>query len=239
MNEYLLRLKKLAKFCKFKNVLEENLRDQFIYGLNNERLRQRILSEREVTFKRTIELASAMEAAERESRLGGGNGSSCAGEASSGSGGAVLAVRGGGEGPRARRARGSRGSGGGGAAARARSTGAAQCYRCGSRQHSADVCAFANAKCYKCDKVGHISHMCKSSKVHKVYHVDESDSDEVTPNLYRLEEASDSDGPWFCKLNVEGVILQMQVDSGSSVSAISKRTYNESFPGRPLHSTNQ
>ncbi|KOB52268.1 Uncharacterized protein OBRU01_25210, partial [Operophtera brumata] len=51
VNEYLLRLKRLAMTCKFKGQesLEENLRDQFTYGLRSEKYRQRLLTERELS----------------------------------------------------------------------------------------------------------------------------------------------------------------------------------------------
>lgn len=85
INEYLLRLKKLAATCKFKGqeALEENLRDQFIYGLRNDKYRQRLLTEREVTFQRAVSLASSLEAAEKETKLGSsGTGGSSSGDAS-------------------------------------------------------------------------------------------------------------------------------------------------------------
>lgn len=62
----------------------------------------------------------------------------------------------------------------------------------------------------------------------------DSERDTESPTLYRLGDTEESDGPWYCKLSVEGVILNMQVDSGSSVSAISKNTYDKLYKGRPL-----
>ncbi|KOB73281.1 Uncharacterized protein OBRU01_10928 [Operophtera brumata] len=84
VNEYLLRLKILAMTCKFKGQesLEENLRDQFTYGLRSEKYRQRLLTERELSFTRAVTLAASLEAAQVEAKLGGGN--SNAGEASHG-----------------------------------------------------------------------------------------------------------------------------------------------------------
>ncbi|XP_063829223.1 uncharacterized protein LOC135078624 [Ostrinia nubilalis] len=242
VNEYLLRLKKLAMTCKFKGQesLEENLREQFTYGLWNEKYRQRLLTERELSFTRAVTLATSLEAAELEAKLGGGKNQ--AGETSNSAG--VYAVRSGGGGGGAGAARGARASAGRGSGAssqRSTQAGGDRCYRCGSRQHSADKCGFKSAMCYKCDKIGHISHMCRNKKSQRVFQVANSDSegDGESPTLYRLSDGQESDSPWYCKLNVEGVMLNMQIDSGSSVSAISKDTYNRLFKGRPLIESNK
>lgn len=250
VSEYLLRLKKLAMTCKFmgQESLEENLRDQFTYGLKSEKYRQRLLTERELSFNRAVTLATSLEAAQIEAKLGGGGGgvNGHAGEASRGG---VYAVRSGsGSTGRARggQAGTQRGSSGGGSwtnapragpASGASGSGGDRCHRCGSRQHSPDKCGYKSATCYKCDKVGHISHMCRNRKgPSRVFQVDGSDSegDVGSPTLYQLGEIEESDGPWYCKLSVEGVNLDMQVDSGSSVSAISKDTYDKLYKDRPL-----
>lgn len=52
--------------------LEENLRDQFTYGLRSEKYRQRLLSQRELSFTRAVTLATTLDTAEVEAKLGGG-----------------------------------------------------------------------------------------------------------------------------------------------------------------------
>ncbi|KAL4712091.1 hypothetical protein ACJJTC_008674 [Scirpophaga incertulas] len=67
ITEYLVQLKKLSKACKFSSteILKENLRDQFVYGLYSDRIRQRIMTEKDedLTFTRATELALSLEAA--------------------------------------------------------------------------------------------------------------------------------------------------------------------------------
>lgn len=65
VNDYLQCLKHLAKTCNFGSTLEVNLRDQFVSGLYSEDMRSRLFAERELDYKRAIELALALEAADR------------------------------------------------------------------------------------------------------------------------------------------------------------------------------
>lgn len=243
LSEYLINLKKLAKSCNFKGKdhLEENLRDQFVYGINDEKIRQRLLSDRKLTYERALNLSFALEAAEKEAKLGDAwtaRGSFDT-EVASSAGGAVLAVRGGSR-ARLSRVMGARSAVGASSASVNRSF--KRCFRCGSKQHSPDVCNFIKAKCFKCDKVGHISHMCK--KLSNMYCVNNSDSesDEVvsTPTLYTLNESIlGPDNPWYYKVNIDGYYLNMLVDTGSSISAISKKMFNNIFNNKSIFPTNK
>lgn len=65
IREYLQALKHLAKTFNFGACLEVCLRDQFVSGLVDEDMRSRIFAERGIDYKRAVELALALEAAER------------------------------------------------------------------------------------------------------------------------------------------------------------------------------
>jgi len=56
-------LKKLSEFCEYGDSLEEMLRDRIVCGINNTKVQQRLLSEKDLTYKKTVEIAQAMEAA--------------------------------------------------------------------------------------------------------------------------------------------------------------------------------
>ncbi|XP_031338141.1 uncharacterized protein LOC116167045 [Photinus pyralis] len=66
---YMANLKKLAKDCKFGEKLEENLRDQLVFGLKSETTRQRLFVEKSLTFQKAQEIAVGVEAAETNSHL--------------------------------------------------------------------------------------------------------------------------------------------------------------------------
>lgn len=66
---YVAELKRLSKNCGFRD-LAENLRDQFICGLSNEDIRQKLFTEDDnITFDRAFTIAMSMEAAETNAAL--------------------------------------------------------------------------------------------------------------------------------------------------------------------------
>ncbi|CAH2041178.1 unnamed protein product, partial [Iphiclides podalirius] len=75
VNEYLQCLKHLAKTCNFGTTLEVNLRDQFVSGLLHEDMRSRLFAERDLDYKRAVELALALEAADRHAATSAVSGS--------------------------------------------------------------------------------------------------------------------------------------------------------------------
>ncbi|CAF4919014.1 unnamed protein product [Pieris macdunnoughi] len=67
-------LKHLASTCNFGKCLscltvEDNLRDQFVPSLANDAMRSRIFAEAKIQYKEAVELALALEAAERHAEL--------------------------------------------------------------------------------------------------------------------------------------------------------------------------
>ncbi|KAM3956799.1 uncharacterized protein ACR2FA_009241 [Aphomia sociella] len=167
--EYLQALKHLAATCNFGkcktcSTLEENSRDQFVSGLANDAMRSRIFAEREIVYKEAVELALALEAAEKHAEVSGNTGP----HETAGAGGETNEVvhyaRG--ADPRARRLQrasdagaGGAGAGGAGAAPAAASPRRQHCWRCG-KPHGADRCRFKNYNC-ECGQKGHLKVMCK------------------------------------------------------------------------------
>ncbi|XP_026328081.1 uncharacterized protein LOC113233521, partial [Hyposmocoma kahamanoa] len=68
--EYVTELKKLSKDCQFTaETLKENLRDQFVCGLRNENITQRLFAEDNVSFDDAFKIAVSIEAAEKDAAL--------------------------------------------------------------------------------------------------------------------------------------------------------------------------
>ncbi|XP_047027633.1 uncharacterized protein LOC124635726 [Helicoverpa zea] len=63
--EYAAELMKLSKNCDFEAHLEENLRDQIVFGLRSDGIRLKLFKAGNLDYKKTIELASALEAGEQ------------------------------------------------------------------------------------------------------------------------------------------------------------------------------
>ena len=65
MADYDAKLRKLATHCDFGNHLEEALRDRSMCGLRHEAIQRRLLSEVDLIYTKALDIASAMEAANR------------------------------------------------------------------------------------------------------------------------------------------------------------------------------
>ena len=119
------------------------LRDRLVCGVNDERIQRRLLAESQLEFKKAMELATAMETADKNTRdLQNGNSSArenpeeqqvnCVTKDPPKE--PKLPPRDSKQ-PNARR----------------------ECFRCGGQFHDADKCRYKNEECFKCHKKGHCS----------------------------------------------------------------------------------
>ena len=98
-------------------------------------LQRRLLSEKNLTFTKAVEIVQGAEAAEKSSkRLQTGDVSSIGHIAS------TIPNRG-----------------------KAKSGNRKPCYRCGEYDHPSDKCRFRQSVCRKCCKLGHIARVCRSN----------------------------------------------------------------------------
>lgn len=240
IREYLQALKHLAKTCNFGACLEICLRDQFVSGLVDEDMRSRIFAERGIDYKRAVELALALEAAERHAAT------ACA-SAGSASARLYAAPQGQGDdglhrisGAGAGGAGGARTSGSGSAGSGGAGYGRAQrvCSRCGKSGHSDGKCRFKQYNCDSCGAKGHLKVMCRKNKSAKEYKgqffLNDSDSDDDNCNFYNLVVKSDGDGPFYTNLIVENTKCRFEIDTGSKISVISKCYYDNHFSDIPI-----
>ena len=65
---HVAELKQLAGTCAFGAFLAEALRDRFVYGLANEGIQRRLLSESNLDFEKAVQIAGGMEAAQKSSQ---------------------------------------------------------------------------------------------------------------------------------------------------------------------------
>lgn len=258
LTEYLQALKHLATTCNFGkckkcSTLEENLRDQFVSGLTSDAMRSRIFAEKKIEYKEAVELALALEAAEKHAEV---SGSTVVPTTTSGAGseaGDDLHYTRGGRG----RARGPRGSAG--AAGPARDEGAAPrvsgsgsvaapaCWRCG-KAHRADRCRYVNYTCDECKQKGHLKVMCRSVKnsdvsvskradIRQNYLSDEDDSDN-SDNMFKIVLGGKDNKPYFINVIIDNFEIKCEIDTGSRISAINEEMYTRQFSHKTIKTDN-
>ena len=63
INQFLMELRRLARTYEFRKFLEEALRDRLVCGLNNNSIQKKLLSEKDLTLQRAVDIAMAAEMA--------------------------------------------------------------------------------------------------------------------------------------------------------------------------------
>ncbi|XP_064482871.1 uncharacterized protein K02A2.6-like [Ornithodoros turicata] len=214
VEDFIVELKRLALTCNFGTFLNDALRDQLVSGIRKEAVRCRLLAVedgKELTWEKACTMASAMEAAEGQSKE------------------MILRPSGktpqevdtmwqgqentkGGNRPRKGMKRGNRLSG--------RKKDPSSCYRCGF-QHSPAKCPHRKAKCFSCSKIGHLASMCRTKCDMKYVE---------STSLHELELHNVTDQrnePFMVEIN--GNNIPMQVDTGSAVSLMSEKEAKRHF----------
>ena len=132
------------------------------------------------------------------------------------------------------------------------------CYRCGTLGHLADKCRHKDTVCRSCNKKGHLAKVCRSkSKEHipsrgisnprtprkprkhrGVRHAEaESETDEEYEDVGRIRGVKSKTPQIQVPLKVDGVNLQMEVDTGASVSLMSEKQFKRLWPTRQLQAS--
>ncbi|XP_062400896.1 uncharacterized protein K02A2.6-like [Sardina pilchardus] len=231
VTEYVAVLRELAQHCNYGDKLMEMLRDRLVCGVADDRMQRRLLAEPELTFEKALKVALAMETANRDVRdlqlktLEGTVSKSAP----------QLLVH--------------------NVESHYKGQGKATpftCYRCGG-EHMAKDCRFIHEKCHACGKKGHVKRVCKSSppagqqlkgggkhkqfeksfrndKKQSAHHISESPesvtSDEEVFTIYKLTEPKITKvDPIVAQLNINKNIVEFEVDTGCSVTILSKTEY--------------
>ena len=190
---YVAELRALAVYCNFGTTLDKMLRDRLVGGINDSRVRKRLLQEKELNFKRALEIAQALEVAERDERK--------------------LVEPEPVQKLQDSKPRNWRNP-------RKEDTGTPtyqKCYRCGKMNHKANNCHFKSAKCHNCGKVSHLKTVCqqpvKKDRRDSVKQLKE-ERDSQSPEeytLYSLGEES-SRKPFIVELKIDDVSLSMELE---------------------------
>ena len=226
--EYVAELRKLSQDCNYGATLPQMLRDRLVCGINDDRIQRRLLSETNLNFESALNLAQAMESANKnvqDLQLKGPT---------------VNAVKSGVP-ARAGQRRETRPREG---------DGYTECYRCKGK-HSPRDCRFRSAKCHICGINGHIAIACrkKGEKTDKRYDKhsrvrdrhstrerdahycshkpsEESDEEHGVP-LYTFQGEEDKEPPYKVSMGVNREEVTFEIDTGCCFTIVSERTFKQ------------
>ena len=230
MATFIAELWHLTRYCNFGDSLKEMLRDRLVCDIENGPIQRRLLAEPSLTLDKAIEIAIAMESADRNARdLQKTQHPQTVN---------VLKYQSPSKAPD-------------------RNAQTVECYRCGGA-HLATDCRFKDSECRWCKKKGHIARVCRSKKgtehsksastsshktgvksqstskinknssepTHSVEStITEADTDASTYTLFNV--TSSPTKPFVVTIQINGAYLPMEVDTGASRTLISKATFDK------------
>ena len=223
---YVSELRSLSEFCNFGESLEEMIRDRLVCGINDDSMQKRLLSEPDLTYARAVELLQSIEMASQNVKDLKDKNPKAQGEVTQTHSGqedvhAVLEPK----------------------------KQPLTCFRCGKAGHMASSCRVSRlVVCHRCKKRGHIQKACrnqssvpksgpKSKVTRPVRRVAEEEEEEDTLLCHVRLHGTHKAPPIVVKLRVDDCTINMELDTGASVSIMSEHTFQGLWPGRSLLST--
>ena len=199
-------------------------------GLKHLGIQKRLLAESELSFARAVEIAQAMEAAEK--------GTQAVKEP-------VVAIQRIKQ-PKSYSHKSSQPS------KTPTQLGTAGCRRCGDKSHTPGQCKFKEVVCFKCKKKGHIARVCRSEgrasqgkgRLHQVETTSElqsshpgDDQGSSGEELGLFHVGGKTSSPICVELLLDGQQVTMELDTGAAVSIMSEEQCRRLFPKARLQAT--
>ena len=222
-DSYVTRLRKLAETCEFHDA-DDAILDQVIEKCYSSELRRKALQEKNLTLDKLLQLARAMEAANRQANIIEGNGSSNK---------QISKVQH--EKPGKKAYSNNRQSKPDIKKNKTTEYKPQSCGTCGSSKHTyydLQNCPAKDKKCLGCGKLNHFRQYCKAKK--HVYNTSELNSSATTQRDSQADEFNDANFAFALNTNkdvkrrivlnvqVNGKLILMQLDTAPDVSVVSE-----------------
>lgn len=220
---YVAALRELGKTCEFGATEDEMIRDQIVEKINSSKIRERLLMEEALTLEKCVNVTGRMLNAARDAKAIGTRPT----DVNSVSGQSISAHK----------------------SASGQNTRPRQCFRCGSSNHLANDsrCKARDKICSKCSKRGHFAVVCRSSgpaqpAPKEVHFIDRdrseassvssdsvSDDDVYVLATHEMTQSARPREAIRCSVLVNDAPIRLLVDTGSSVSLMSRATFDQFF----------
>ncbi len=217
--DYVAELRKLTTHCKFEDTtdfLEESLRDRFVFGLRTESTRKRLLTEKNLTFAKALEIAKSQETATKDAHQPNAEASGAVHAVTSPKPGKEACYRCGQTNHKASECRFKE----------------ATCHNCGKKGHIKVACRSKKQPI----RGKRQFHRRKGA----TKWVDTNDSgeepEETDVEVYSIGNRSNH--PILVEVQVDGRELTMEVDTGAAVSVISEQGLRKILPDAEIKATN-
>lgn len=232
VNDYVTALQKLSIHCNFGDYLQKAIRNQFVFGIANDRIQNRLLEIKDLTLDKAVETANAIElsikdTADMQNKTGNVN--------------LVHSER-----PKFRSNTNSRGRhiskpSGNFPVRKAylqpnqQKEGAKNCFRCGKPGHSPENCRHIRAVCKYCRKPGHIDTACfKKNKVNKV----SQNAMEEFVAVVEVNSVSNLRTKIYIEPILNNCAVRMELDSGAAISTMNIIEAQQTFPDLKISDSN-
>ena len=223
IRQFLAKLQKLAETCEFGGYREEAIRDRFVCGLRVRSIQRKLLAEATLTLQTAVEKACAAELTEKETSVLHGD---------------ALVKKVEGTFP--------------------------ECFKCGKRNHSSESCYYRNARCHRCQKSGHIAPKCsekrsprkptanggerkkKQKKQGGIHSVEDTPTEPVTVDdpedktawpMFTIVDSHARCKEFIVPVLIDGKSVDMELDTGASVTIVPKSVWNDVLAAKPLQQT--
>ncbi|CAG2214143.1 unnamed protein product [Mytilus edulis] len=197
---FIAALRSLTEHCNYGDTLNAMLRDRLVVGIKSDRIQRRLLAEPNLTFEKALEIATAMETAEK-------NAQDIPSENNSGNSKQGDCYR----------------CGGNHLAAECRFKDA-KCHSCKKKGHIAKKCRNKSAN----GNLSENHREFKSRFKPRAHFMEQDESSESENEVYSVFHfGNKSNEAYKVQINVNECEIAMEIDTGASVSIMSEDTYKE------------